>query len=161
MREVFKLFKMVAYMPNMCLLTFMLNICIFTKNKIMCQPWLLFIEIFGQSDSEEDDFEGFNVVDGVELINNETVELNEDQRNEIIEEIEAEERNAKYEAYDCEWLQNFTSPFGSRNVDEDSSPLGIISRFIDIEVLTLLVNKTNRYYEQYVMSVGGIENQHR
>jgi hypothetical protein len=34
------------------------------------------------------------------LINNETVELNEDQWNEIIEEIEAEERNAKYEAYD-------------------------------------------------------------
>jgi hypothetical protein len=95
------------------------------------------------------------------LINNETVELNEDQWNEIIEEIEAEERNAKYEAYDCEWLQNFTSPFESRNVDEDSSPLGIISRFFDIEVLTLLVNKTNRYYEQYVTSVGGIENQHR
>jgi len=95
------------------------------------------------------------------LINNETVELNEDQWNEIIEEIEAEERNAKYEAYDCEWLQNFTSLFGSRNVDEDSSPLGIISRFFDIEVLTLLVNKTNRYYEQYAMSVGGIENQHR
>jgi hypothetical protein len=38
------------------------------------------------------------------LINNETVELNEDQWNEIIEEIAAEERNAKYEAYDCEWL---------------------------------------------------------
>ena len=78
----------------------MLNVCLFTKNKIMCQPWLLFYEIFGQSDSEEGDFEGFDVVDGVELINNETVELNEDQWNEIIEEIEAEERNAKYEAYD-------------------------------------------------------------
>ena len=56
-----------------------------------------FCWIFGQSDSEDDAFEGFDVVDddveGFELNNIEAVELNEDQWNEIIAEVEAEEQN--------------------------------------------------------------------
>jgi hypothetical protein len=82
------------------------------------------------------------------LNNIEAVELNEDQWNEIIAEVEAEERNPKHDA----------SAFGPRNIDKDRSPFAIFSRFFDIEVLTLLVNETNRYYEQYATSVEGIEN---
>lgn len=52
---------------------------------------------------------------------------------------------------------NFTSAFGPCQIDEDSSPFEIFSNFFDNDILNLLVDDTNRYFENYVARVGGLE----
>jgi hypothetical protein len=116
------------------------------------------------SDSDDSDFEGFEPVlpeNGdidLEIVDFNDIELDDADLQGIMNEIENEERNVFHNAYECEWLRNFDSQSGPNNIDEDSTPYDIFSKFFDNEVLVLLVEQTNLYYEQYLQSKGGLEN---
>lgn len=122
-----------------------------------------FRDIFA-SDSDDSDFDGFEPIDfeNVELdgvnIDVNDVELDDDDLRNIAEEIEREERDVFHQAYDCDWLRNFDAVFGPKNVDEDSSPYEIFSKIFDDNVFDLLVEQTNLYFDQFLMSKGGRDN---
>jgi len=121
----------------------------------------VFADIF-ESDSEDENFAGFDPADigeyELEEINVDDVNLDENELLEIDRELEAEERDPFFEAYDSEWLRNFVTETGPVGFDEDSTPYDIFSRFFDDEVIDVLVTETNRYYEQFINSKGGKEN---
>ena len=59
------------------------------------------------SDSE-DEFEGFDPVnDELEEFDAENIEVGDDDLQDILGEIQREERDVFFEAYDHEWLRNF------------------------------------------------------
>lgn len=113
------------------------------------------------SDSDDDEFQGFAPVDfeNVELreVNPDDINLDDDDLEQIRNELEREEHDPSFEAYDCQWLRNFDVHSGPQNFDEESTPIDIFSHFFDNEVLDLLVTQTNLYYEQYIQMKGGVE----
>ena len=120
-----------------------------------------FVDLFGDSDSEDGEFLGFedvdldNVNEGV--LNIDDIELTEDDLHEIDREIEDENRNMYLDAYQCEWLQRFTEIIGPVGIDEDATPYDVFTHFFDNEVIDLLVLETNRYYQQHIADRGGID----
>ena len=63
-----------------------------------------------------------------------------------------------FEAYDSEWLQNFQTPSGPVNIEDETSPYDIFRMIFDDEVFDYLVQQTNLYYEQFLLAKGGIDN---
>ena len=76
---------------------------------------------------------------------------------EEIAEIEEEDGDTNFEAYDDSWLPRFTQIVGPIDID-DPTPYAIFSKIIDDTVIELLVTETNRYYDQYIEKLGGVEN---
>ena len=102
-------------------------------------------ELMFDSDSDDEQFEGFlatnlnnnnnNVYDDVTLTEEEIVE------------IEEEDGDPNFEAYDDSWLHRFTQIVGPIDID-DPKPYPIFSKIFDDTVIELLVTETNRYYDQ-------------
>lgn len=92
------------------------------------------------SDSDDDEFLGFNPVEN-ELgeIDVNDAELDDDDLLEIYNEINREERDPFFEAYDCDLLLNFQTESGPKHIDEDSSPSDIFCNFFDNEVFEYLI----------------------
>ena len=112
------------------------------------------------SDSDDEDFYGFNMDDihDVDLID-ENVELDDQDELEIENEIYREERDPTFEAYEFGWLRQFDmNTVGPQNIPEDREPYDIYSMYFDNDILSVLVTETNLYYEQYIQSVGGVDN---
>ncbi|KAJ8305677.1 hypothetical protein KUTeg_016222, partial [Tegillarca granosa] len=76
---------------------------------------------------------------------------------EILNEIDREDRDPRFEAYDCKWLQEFVEFTGPRNIGNDISEYDIFSKIIDDVIISLFVEETNRYYKQYIYKIGGVE----
>lgn len=123
-----------------------------------------FHELFGDSDSEDEEFFGFNeddlgaiergnVVDEIE-----NVELDDEEYANILREIDVEDHDPTHDAYDCDWLGMFTEIEGAANIGENSTESEIFTQIIDDTVIALLVEETNRYFDQYMQKVGGLEN---
>ena len=51
-----------------------------------------------------------------------------------------------------------TNTVGPQNILEDHEPYVIFSMYFDNDILSVLVTKTNLYYEQYIQLVGGVDN---
>ena len=104
-----------------------------------------------QSDSEDEEFLGFTDDDlkqeHIEDYNSD-VELTEEDLLEIDRELEREASDPKFEAYQDEWLKNFDEIPGP--IGDENTAYGIFSQYFDDNVIQLLVNETNRYYEQYM-----------
>lgn len=116
------------------------------------------------SDSDDEDFDGYGPVDGDEVDYNdipipdwEGQVLNEDELLGIANEVENEARNAFVDAYESAWLSDFQSESGPKNFEDDASPYDIFCRFFDNEVLDLLVEQTNVYYDQFLVKKGGLD----
>jgi len=132
----------------------------------MAESVVIFEDIFGASDSEDENFLGFNPEDinNIEVSEIDPdnsafeVELDSDEIQTIDEELRAEERDPKFEAYDCGWLKKFTGGFGPKNIDSESTPVEIFAHFFDDEIIDFLVTETNLYYAQVLHSKGGVEN---
>lgn len=73
-------------------------------------------------------------------------------------DIRREERDSFLDAYESDWLRVFQNESGPKNFDDDSSPYDIFCRFFYAETIGLLVEQTNLYYEQFLVSKGGIVN---
>ena len=117
-----------------------------------------FIDIFGDSESEDEEFLGFNDEDIVG--NNYAGHLEDIEFDDTIRKIEEEVRedtDPRFEAYDCEWLQQFNAATGPVGCDNDLSPYDIFSKYIDEEVIDHLVKETNHYYDQIIEAKGGVE----
>jgi hypothetical protein len=114
------------------------------------------------SDSEDEVFEGFDPVDldGVEFqeIDENDIELDDNDILEIGNQLDREEHDPTFEAYDCQWLKNFDEVSGPQNFDVDATPYEIFSTMFNEEVFSLLVEQTNLYYEQYLQTKGGLDN---
>ena len=115
------------------------------------------------SDSDDSDFEGFEPVppeiglNNVELADIDDIELDDDNLRGIVNEMDREERDVFFRAYETDWLKNFDSSTGPQNIDEDSSPYDIFKMIFTEEVFQFLVDQTNLYYEQYIHEKGGLE----
>ena len=118
-----------------------------------------FQDVFA-SDSEDSDFGGFEPVDleNADIVDVNNVELDDNDLDDILGEIEQEERDVFFEAYDSEWLQNFQTPSGPVNIEDETSPYDIFRMIFDDEVFDYLVQQTNLYYEQFLLAKGGIDN---
>lgn len=120
-----------------------------------------FHELVGNSDSEEE-FEGFVDIDfddlEVQEIDVNDIDLDENEVNEIIQEIDQEFHDPKYQAYECDWLKNFDEHSGPRHIDDDATASEIFLSIFDNEIISLLVEETNAYYHQYVRKAGGLDN---
>lgn len=53
--------------------------------------------------------------------------------------------------------EEFTEETGSQNIDKDASEYEIFAKFFDDDVIRLLVDETNKYYDQVIEKSGGIE----
>ncbi|XP_060076855.1 piggyBac transposable element-derived protein 4-like [Ylistrum balloti] len=123
-----------------------------------------FHDFVGNSESEDEEFLGFNldeITDDIEQgdVDSE-IELNEDEIAEIMREVDEEmyreERDTTLDAYECNWLRDFTEQPGPRRIDENASEYDIFSKIVNEEIISLLMEETNRYYQQQLLKVGGI-----
>ena len=76
---------------------------------------------------------------------------------EIEEEIEHESRDPKFQAYEDKWLKRFTEIYGPVRIIEPT-PYGIFRQLFSDDIVHMLVTETNRYYEQYIAKLGGVDN---
>ena len=119
-----------------------------------------FNELLFDSDSDDEYFMGFETE---EINNNDTtynidgdIELSDDELRAIREEIEKEERDPAFDAYDDKWLMRFTEIVGPIHV-HDAVPYAIFEQLFDIDIVDMLVDETNRYYDQQMTKQGGVD----
>ena len=119
-----------------------------------------FNELLFDSDSDDEYFMGFETE---EINNNDTtynidgdIELSDDELRAIREEIEKEERDPAFDAYDDKWLMWFTEIVGPIHV-HDAVPYAIFEQLFDIDIVDMLVDETNRYYDQQMTKQGGVD----
>ena len=119
-----------------------------------------FNELLFDSDSDDEYFMGFETED---INNNDTpyhidgdIELSDDELRAIREEIEKEERDPAFDAYDDKWLMRFTEIVGPFHV-HDAVPYAIFEQLFDIDIVDMLVDETNRYYDQQMTKQGGVD----
>ena len=119
-----------------------------------------FNELLFDSDSDDEYFMGFETE---EINNNDTtynidgdIELSDGELRAIREEIEKEERDPAFDAYDDKWLMRFTEIVGSIHV-HDAVPYAIFEQLFDIDIVDMLVDETNRYYDQQMTKQGGVD----
>ena len=83
-----------------------------------------FHELLGDTDSEDDNFMGFEELDNNNLFENEDTEnnynLTEADLREIEREIYEEEHDPHLEAYNCEWLKTFNENAGPAHVVQEA-----------------------------------------
>ena len=98
-----------------------------------------------------------------EINNNDTtynidgdIELSDDELRAIREEIEKEESDPAFDAYDDKWLMRFTEIVGPIHV-HDAVPYAIFEQLLDIDIVDMLVDETNRYYDQQMTKQGGVD----
>ncbi|XP_060085361.1 piggyBac transposable element-derived protein 4-like, partial [Ylistrum balloti] len=110
-----------------------------------------FHDFVGNSDSEDEEFLGFNldeIRDDIEQgdVDGE-IKLNEDEIAEIMREVDEEmyreERDPTLDAYECNWLRDFTEQPGPRHIDENASEYDIFSKIVNEEIISLLMEETN------------------
>ena len=82
--------------------------------------------------------------------------MSDDELRAIHEEIEKEERDPAFEAYDDKWLMRFTEIVGPIHV-RDAVPYAIFEQLFDIDIVDMLVDETNRYYDQQMTKQGGVD----
>jgi hypothetical protein len=102
-----------------------------------------FYDLFGNSDSEDDEFLGFTMADinydeAFDVHDN----VDEDELLEVLRETDQEEHDPKHDAYDCQWLRNFDMQSGSRHIDEDASEREIFQHIFDDDIISLFVEET-------------------
>ena len=119
-----------------------------------------FNELLFDSDSDDEYFMGFETE---EINNNDNtynidgdIELSDDELRGIREEIEKEERDPAFDAYDDKWLMRFTEIVGPIHV-HDPVPYAIFEQLFDIDIVDMLVDETNRYYDQQMTKQGGVD----
>ena len=105
-------------------------------------------ELMFDSDSDSEQFEGF-LATNLNNNNNNNVYYDVTLTEEEIAEIEEEDGDPNFEAYDDSWLPRFTQIVGPIDID-DPTPYAIFSKIFDDTVIELLVTETNRYYDQYI-----------
>lgn len=107
-----------------------------------------FRDIFS-SDNDDKVYKGFDPVKVInaefDKINLEDIDLGDEDLQSILNEIDREERDLFFEAYDHEWLWYFDGDIGPWNFDDESTAYQSFSKFVDKEVLELLVEQTNWY----------------
>lgn len=126
-----------------------------------------FYELVGNSDSEDDDFFGFDPDDiGDEMDRNfdlhDDIDLNQDElvkiELEVENEMNREAHDPRHGANFSPWLKEFFEISGPRHVDLDGTESGIILTLLSDEVIDLLVRETNLYNAQFIEKSGGIDN---
>ena len=129
-------------------------------------------ELLQDGDSDDEAFEGFTVE---ELAESELRRIRKDvetarfirdlendtSADDLAGDLSSDEEDVGpayfKQAYDCAWLGDFTENSGPKNIDSQASESDIFSCFFTEEVVSLLVEETNRYYKAVIESKGGVD----
>ena len=104
-----------------------------------------FAEFFADTDSEDDEFEGF------------PPGLDHDDSDSEDDIPLAHIGNPEVGVYHHQWLQDFTEHTGPRHHDETSSAGDIFSFFFTEELFALFAVETNRYAQAKMAALGGVD----
>ena len=80
----------------------------------------------------------------------------DDELRVIGKEIEKEEHDPAFDAYDEKWLMRIMDIVGPIQV-HDAVPYAIFEQLFDINIVDMLVDETNRYYDQQMKKQGGVD----
>ena len=134
-----------------------------------------FHELFGNSDSDDSDFEGFYVTDadasdrdeGLDEFHELFGDSGSDSEFDGFErssdnESDANARPSRFDyekAYDHPWLGKFNATHGPilHNMNDDTHPSDIFLTFFTPELKNIIVEETSRYATQSIEARGGVE----